>query len=127
MANDPVDELFEGDLFFFPGMRPERFEGSLPILVDVKPEEVFQPTLFQRIALHVEEQVALNRLRHPVETTPFTQDRQKLEQRDITGAPLELQPRLISQLAQRLCLQFRDAQLVGTVRQLVQCGHAGTL
>ncbi|MNV69774.1 hypothetical protein D3C71_1627000 [compost metagenome] len=127
MVDDPVDELLEGDLFFFSGMRPKGFEGLLPTLVDVKTEEVFQATLFQRIALHVEEQITIDRLGHPIETTPFTQDRQELEQRDITGTPLELQPRLMPQLAQRLCLQLRDAQVVGTIRQLVQCGHTGTL
>ncbi|MNE90643.1 hypothetical protein D3C80_1881820 [compost metagenome] len=62
-----------------------------------------------------------------MEATPLTGDRQKFEQRDITGTPLELQTRLMPQLAQRLFLQFRDAQVVGTVRQLVQGGHACTL
>ncbi|MNR23794.1 hypothetical protein D3C85_1408350 [compost metagenome] len=79
MADDPVDELLEGDLFFLSGMCPEGFEGLLPSLVDVKTEEVFQATLFQRIALHIEEQVALDRLGHPIKATSLTRHGKQFE------------------------------------------------
>ena len=127
VGDDPVDELLERDLFFLSAMCPEGFEGLLATFVDIQTEEIFQAALLQRIALHVEKQIAFNRRGHSAKTTPFPHDRQKLEQRAITGAPLELQTRLMAQLAQRLHLQLGDAQVIGTVRQLLQCGHTTSL
>ena len=80
MRCDEVHERLEGQLFLRSGVGPEWFENRLPVFKEVEPKKVLEDSFFQRVALHVEEKVAIRCLGKPVEALAFD-DRKNLEDR----------------------------------------------
>src|SRR5206468_11355673 len=66
--HDQVDELLESALLFRTVSPPKRAECRLTLVNSDEAKQVLEPLVEERIALHVEEDVALRGAREPGET-----------------------------------------------------------
>src|SRR5689334_2488331 len=97
-----IHEPLECDAFGRAVMRPKRLEPRLAVVDEPEAEQVFEPVLFERIALHVEEDVAGVGLGQTIEPAPaFNVQFEELDARLPGRAARELQRRLRTQLVYR--------------------------
>ena len=82
-------------------MRPERPEGIDAFVLPIDPEQVLEPLIDERIAFHVEVQVAIGWPRQACQPEAWLNGA-KLELWGPTAAPCMLQSRLHAQLSERL-------------------------
>ena len=113
-----VHERFERLPLLGAAVRPERPEAALALVPEDDPEEVLEPAFLQRIALHVEEDVALVRRREARQAAPGLRCRRQDLVPALLRLPLsELKGRLLAEPLERLGLDSLDARAGGRLRQ----------
>src|SRR5262245_51356616 len=105
--HDEIDRVLECLLFLGAVMRLEALETTLPLLCVGEAEQVLEATFHERIAFHVEEEIARIGLRQTREALTYNGSKQLVM--ICSGVALDdLQLRLLAKPGQRLLMHFRD-------------------